>query len=118
MLFRSAAEQKDLGAVMEEISDRFRGDQGLSKQELKGVLAGQLLRGAWVRIFTTDLEVKLRSPSTADFSGKFIFGRSAAKELKDLARDSELSRYQIDATLEKERDGEWRFVTAQYRQIP
>ena len=51
------------------------------------------------------------------FTGKFIFARSEAKELKDLAKDSVMDAQQIDAKLEKEADGEWRFVTASHASV-
>jgi len=56
------------------------------------------------------------SPSTASFSGKFIFGRSNAATLKELAKESELSSYAIEAKLEKERD-DWKFLSAKHRPI-
>lgn len=111
-----AAEEKDLAFVMEQVSERFRGAEGLSKQELKGVLAGQLLRGSWVRIFLTDLSVTLTSGTSAEVSAKFIFGRSEAERLEDLAKESVLASYAVEAKAEKEADGEWRFVSARYRQ--
>ena len=111
-----AAEKKDVAAIMEHVSERFKANEGLGKQEVKQVLAGQLFRGQWVRVFTTDLEVRTTSPSSVEMTGKFIFGRSDAKELKDLARESVVSSYQIDATFEREPDGEWRAVSARYQQ--
>jgi hypothetical protein len=112
-----AAEEKDLGFVMDQVSERFKSDEGWSKQDTKGVLAAQVFRGNWVRVFLTDMNVTVTSPSTAEFSGKFIFGRSEAKELKDLAKDSILSAERVDARLEKEPDGEWRFVWAKHQSI-
>lgn len=112
-----AAEQKKLGDVMEPISLRFRSSDGLTRDELRGFLAGQLLRGQWVRIFLVDLDVRVTSPDTAEMTGKFIFGRSDAKTLKDLAKESVMSSYQIDAQLEREPDDEWRVVKASYKAI-
>jgi len=113
----AAAQEKKLGGVLEEISPRFRTSDGMNKDELRGFLAGQLFRGTWVRIFTVDLDVQVKSATSAEFTGKFIFGRSDAKVLKDLAKDSVLSSYQITATAELEPDGEWRFVSARYQEI-
>jgi hypothetical protein len=117
VLMTHAAERKDLGEIMEQVSPRFRSADGWGRDEVKGVLAAQILSGRWVRVFTTEMSVTMTSSTTADFSGKFVFGRSDAKELKDLARDSVLSSYLIDAKLEKEADGEWRFVWAKPQQI-
>lgn len=111
-----AAEEKDLGYIMDQVSDRFTSAEGWHKADLRAVLAGQVLRGNWLRVFPADLKIFVTSSTTATFSGKFIFGRSTATNLKDLARESGMSSYAIDAKLEKEGD-EWRFVSASHREI-
>lgn len=111
-----AAEKKDLGFIMKQVSDRFRTEDGLARDEVRGILAAQLFRGEWVRVFTANVEVTVTSPTTADFRGAYIFGRSQAKVLQDLAKESVIASYEITARLEREPDGEWRFVTATWRQ--
>jgi len=111
-----AAEKKDVSSIMEQISERFTFDEGGSKRDLHQLLVAQLMRGNWLRVFAVDLAVTVTSPSTASFSGKFIFGRSNAATLKELAKESELSSYAIEAKLEKERD-DWKFVSAKHRPI-
>jgi len=111
-----AAEEKDLGYIMDQVSDRFTSAEGWHKSELRGVLAAQLMRGNWLRVFPADLKILVTSSTTATFSGKFIFGRSTATNLKDLARESGMISYAIDAKLEKEGE-EWRFVSASHREI-
>ncbi|HKD40671.1 MAG TPA: hypothetical protein VKB87_10330 [Myxococcaceae bacterium] len=111
-----AAEKKDVSYIMEQISERFTFDEGGSKRDLHQLLVAELMRGNWLRVFAVDLAVTVTSPSTASFSGKFIFGRSNAATLKELAKESELSSYAIEAKLEKERD-DWKFVSAKHRSI-
>jgi len=111
-----AAEKKDVSYIMEQISERFTFDEGGSKRDLHQLLVAQLMRGNWLRVFAVDLAVTVTSPSTASFSGKFIFGRSNAATLKELAKESELSSYAIEAKLEKERD-DWKFLSAKHRPI-
>ncbi len=110
-----AAEKRDLGDVMDQVSDRFNFEGG-GKRDLHQFLAAQMLRGNWLRVFVVDLAVTMTSPTTATFSGKFIFGRSKATTLKELAKQSEVTSYLIEASLEKERD-DWKFVTARHRPI-
>lgn len=112
----AAAEKKDLGFIMEQVSRDFRTEEGVSRDEVKGVLAGQLFRGQWVRVFTSDIEVSMTSAQSADFKGSYIFARSEAKVLKDLAKESVIGSYEITAKVLKEADGEWRFVSATWRQ--
>ncbi len=109
-----AAEQKDVAFVMEQVSETFRGGDGFTKQELKGFLLGQILRGNWVRVFVADMKVTVNGGS-ADFQGKFVFGRSEAARLEELAKESVMGSYRVDAKLALE-SGEWRFVSATWTQ--
>ncbi|MCE9666709.1 hypothetical protein LY474_02685 [Myxococcus stipitatus] len=111
------AEAKDVSGVMEGVSERFKSDSGWSKQDVRRVLTAQVLRGQWVRVFTTNLEVHEVTPSQGDFQARFIFGRSQAEKLEDLAAESVLSAYLIEGTFEKEEDGTWRVVRAKYRPL-
>lgn len=117
LLMSDAAERKDMGGLMEMVADSFRSGEGWDKQQLKGVLFGQVLRGQWVRVFVKDLLVTEASPREGDVRVKIIFGRSEADTLETLARDSVLSAYLIEARFEKQADGEWRVVSAQHRNI-
>ena len=111
------AERKDLAELMDGVSERFRSAEGWGKQELKGVLLGQVLRGQWVRIFTTGLDITPVSQTRGDFQIKLIFGRSEAEALENLARESVLSAYLIEGAFEREEDGEWRVVQASHRPL-
>jgi hypothetical protein len=113
----AAAEKKDIAFIMEQISPRFRSENGLQRDELKGFLAAQIFRGETRRVMTSDLEVRMASETSVQLSGKYILVRSDAKELKDVARETVVGSYQIDATAEKESDGEWRFIWARYRPV-
>jgi hypothetical protein len=112
-----SAEEKNVAALMEGVSERFQSGQGWKKEQLRGVLVGQVLRGQWVRIFTTELSVMEVSPRRGDFTVKFIFHRSEAQELAQIARESVLNAWEVAGTFEKEQDGEWRVVEARHRQL-
>lgn len=112
-----AAEEKNLAALMDGVSERFRSAEGWNRDEVRSILAAQILRGSWVRVFMTDLEISVTSPTTASVSAKFVFGRSEAEKLEDLARESVFSAYLIEAAVEKEADGEWRIVSAKHRAL-
>lgn len=114
-----AAEEKDVGAIMEHVSDRFQGEpQALNKDDLRRFLAAQILRGAWVRVFVRDTDIRLTSATEATFEGKFVFGRSEADTLEKLAAESRVGGYRVTGKLELEQDGAWRFVSAGYEAIP
>jgi hypothetical protein len=110
-----AAEKKDLDFIMKQLSGRFRTEDGSTRDDVRLLLAGQLFRGEWVRVMTANIEVAMTSAGSADFHGTYIFGRSKAKTLKDLAKESVISAYEITGRVELEADGEWRFVHASWR---
>ncbi|QRK04661.1 hypothetical protein JQX13_30990 [Archangium violaceum] len=112
-----AAERKDMAELMDGVSDNFQTDNGWNKQQVRGVLLGQVLRGNWVRIFVRDLQVTEVNPSRGDVQVKIIFGRSQSEELETLAQESVLSAYLIEGTFEKQSDGEWRVVQASHRPL-
>ncbi len=110
-----AAEAKELGGITEHISESFKGAGGVDKNGVKGILLREVFRGTWTRVFVVGMETRAVSPDEVAFQGRFIFGRSDAKELKDLAKNSEMEAFVIEATARRESDGELRFTTATYR---
>lgn len=113
----SAAEKRDIPALLEHISERFRTHDGIGRRELGGYVLTRMRDATWLRIFTSELNVQLQSPSSAKVSGKFIFGRSEAKSLAELAGQTDLTAYLIELSAELEEDGEWRFVSARHSRI-
>jgi hypothetical protein len=111
------AEEKDISGLMEGVSERFKAKEGWGKEQVRGVLAAQVLRGQWVRIFLRDLSVTELSPTQVEFSAKFVFGRSEAQLLEQLAQETVLSIWEVSGTFEKEQDGEWRVVVARNRRL-
>lgn len=112
-----AASARDLGFVMEQLSERFRSRDGADKQQIKGIIAGQLFRGELVQVWPLDLEVKLESEERAHFRGKFVFARQEAPDVHQAVAAGGVTAYRIDGKLEKEPDGEWRFVSADHQAI-
>jgi hypothetical protein len=83
---------------------------------VKGVLAAELFRGEWVRVFVADLDVTVDTPQRAHLKGQFLLGRSDAKTLKELAAQSQVQGYEIDGVLELEGE-QWRFISATHRPL-
>ncbi len=113
-----SAESRDLGGVMEHVSERFQG-RGMNRSELNRFLAGQILTGRWVRVFVVRMEpVEQLAEGKVRFRGRFVFGRSAGDTLEQLARDGRIQAYEVTGDVEREEDGAWRFVTGNYVVIP
>lgn len=111
------AEEKDVSAVMDHIAESFHHNRGWGRDELKGFLAAQILRGSWMRIFVEDIETEVLSPTEVKLRGRFLFGRSEADTAETLAADTSLARYRVEATFVKEADGVWRAVKADHQSL-
>jgi len=110
-----AAEDRELGVITEAMAPRFSGPQGASRDEVKGLLLGLLMRNREiVGVFNPSLEVTVDAPDRAHLSGKFVFARVKAKSIDGVPEGGVLSSYRIDAALEKA-DGHWLFVKADAR---
>jgi hypothetical protein len=113
-----SAEKRDVGGVMEHVSARFSGQGGMGRDELKRFVAAQVLRGTWVKVFVRDMRVELLSDTRARLVGRFVFGRSEGDTLEALAREGRIQAYEVQGEVEREEDGQWRFVTGRYAPIP
>jgi hypothetical protein len=113
----AGVEAKDLGPLSDAMADDFRGPQGASRQEVKQIVLGQVLRNREnVAVFNPSLDVTVKGPSEAEISGTFLFARTKAKSADELPADAVGSAYRIDATVQR-RDGDWKFVSATYAPI-
>ena len=97
----AAAESRELGALTDGLSETFRSKRGLTKDSARGFLAGLILKGEWVRVFATDLDVKETSETSATCQGTFVFVRAG----------NAMSRYDLSGTFVKEEDT-WRMTEA------
>lgn len=112
-----AAEQKDASFIMEQVSKDFKAGELGGRDQLKGIVVGQVMTGNWVRCFVVGIDVSMTGADEADMVGKFVLGRSEAARVEDLGKDSTLSARRIEARWKKEADGEWRVVSARQREL-
>ncbi len=110
----AGAEARDVGPLSDAMAESFRGPQGATKQEVKQIVAFQVLRNQeTVAVFNPSLTVTLRGNEDADLEGLFLFARTKAKSAEELQPGTVASAYTINATLMKV-DGEWQFISATY----
>lgn len=112
-----AAEERDLGALTDGVSQRFKSREGWGRDEARRVLAAQVLRGEWLRVFVADLRATEESPTRGAFRAKLVFARSEAKSLEGLSRESVMSAYLLEGAFEREEDGTWRCVSVSQRPL-
>ena len=116
-----AAEERNTDEVIEILSERFVGDGGElagkgSRDEVKRLIAFELLRGKWVSVQIIDAKVVVRE-SLARAAVDAVLSRAPdpGKRLSDLL-PGEYSLNRFDLELEREGD-EWRVVSGTWRHI-
>jgi hypothetical protein len=118
-LFEEAARavgEKRVGDALACVSERFRGEGGWDRAELKRAVAGQVLRGDWLRVTVTTARVAVEG-DRARAQVALVAARSGrGATLADLL-PQEGTGLLLDAGLERE-GGEWRVVTGSHRQVP
>jgi hypothetical protein len=108
----AGVEKRDLGPLSDALSPHFRGPGGADAQEVKQVVTFHALRDReTVAVFNPSLDVTIKSPDDAEFSGTFIFTRS-----KELTPETVASAYKVEASLTRE-SSDWKIVSATYQQI-
>lgn len=114
----AAANDKDVSGIMDHAVEEFVGPQASRKQDVKQILAMQLLRNQEVAvILNPTLSVELKSPDAAAIVGYFVFGRTRVATADELNPQTGVAAvYKIDAEVER-RDGKWMFTSAQYQRV-
>jgi hypothetical protein len=105
-----AAQQRDAAGVTAALADDFRGPQGATKQDVKQLVLGQLVRNqSPLVVLNPVLDVTVTSPGAASFEGTFILARGPVTDWQQPGDGA--SRYDISATLER-RGGAWVITSA------
>ena len=109
-----AAEERDVKALREMISERYADEQGRDKAALRALLAFHFLRNQSVHLLTRAGEIALPTPERAEvvvfvaMAGRPIPGPEALAGLRaDL--------YRFDLVFEEAEENEWRLVRAGWR---
>ncbi len=115
-----AAEQRKVDRVADLLSERFDGGgegQRAGRDEVRRLLALELLRGQWVSVAISSAEVIVdgrRARANVDA----VLSRAADRK-KGLASllPGEASVHRFSLELEEEADGKWRVVSGRWRQV-
>lgn len=110
----SAAEKRDIGGILEHVSERYRGEGG-GRDELRGYLFGYLRRAEFVAVVVRAPRIERRGDE-ADASFRVIFTRvQAGAEVRE-GDIASAGAHAIDARFVRE-DGRWRVDRATRREI-
>lgn len=101
-----AVSKRDVGDIFAHVSERYRSREGWDRNQLRGYLAAQLLRGEWAEAFVTNRDIR-------------VTGHEAVAEVTaTLSRGGEsgarVGSHRITVGFERE-GGDWRVVSSERR---
>lgn len=110
-----AVEAKDVGGVMKHVSNDFRGDDGSDRNNIKGILVGQLLNADSISVFIRGLEVEVTGEKAAAHLRVVMTRGKPVKKIQDIPRDAaDVFRFEF---IFKKEDGSWKVVGAAYERV-
>lgn len=116
---KAAVREEDLGFILEQFSEQFAGTNGMAKDDLRRMLAAQFIRGELFRMEIVDTpEVVMDSPTEAQLTTRILLYRADSRRPAEIPAQSTIGLFDIDAKLERNADGDWKFVSGGYRQLP
>lgn len=107
-----AASRRDVSGILDHVSPGFRGGgrSMASRDDLKAMLLGVLMRSAWTQVVVLDRQLAIegdRASGTVRFVG--LRGQKAPSSLSDLAPG--MDAHEVEIRLERE-GGRWMVVEA------
>lgn len=103
----AGVERNDIGPLVEAMATNFKGPSGLGRDEVRGVLLGQVMRQQGpITILNPTLDVKETAPGLITFTGQFVMTRP----------QDGVSRHEISGTVQK-LDADWQFVEVGWRRL-
>jgi hypothetical protein len=111
----SAAEDKDLRALKELISETYSGREGETKRDVVRVISFYLLRNESIHLLTQVRRIELPEPRRAEAT---LFVAMAGRRIDGIDQLSRLRAdiYRVDLALADEGEGDWKVTRAEWRQ--
>lgn len=110
---RQAAEARDVGGVMDAVSETFQ-TAPIDRRDLNQLVYYELHRGKWSKVYVLDVDIELSADhKTAEVKLAAILAAGDGA-LKDL-RPKDAGAWRFDLGFERE-DGGYKVVRASYRQ--
>jgi hypothetical protein len=118
-LFEEAARavgEKRVGDAVAGVSERFRGEGGWDRAEVRRAIAGHVLRGEWLAVTVTGVRVAVEG-DRARAQVALVAARSGRGAALAALLPQDGTGLLLEAGLEREA-GEWRVVSGSHRQVP
>lgn len=107
-----AAGEKDLGGILEHVSERYRGEPG-DRAQLRQLLFAYLQRSDWVRVIPAKLQVQVEG-DTARASFVALLVRGPAKDESEVRPEELAGSYAFEVAFQREGE-RWLAVDAKRR---
>jgi hypothetical protein len=111
-----AVEERRIGDALEPLSERFRGQGGWDRAEVRRAVAAAALRGPWVAVRVAGDRIEVEGERARARLHLVLARGGKGRALADLL-PQEANALAIDARLEREGDA-WRVASAEWREIP
>jgi hypothetical protein len=118
-----AAEEQDLGGVMEAISESFKSG-GADRRDIPRFIFAQLRQAQWRRVAIVNIDVELKDEKSAHARVKSILARGDVGEgeldrgaLEKLAQAVRTDAFVFELDFVREDDDEWRVIKAEYKSV-
>lgn len=105
-----SAEALKVGGIMENVSEKYSDPRGMSRQDIKGLLASQFFQRKALYVFKLGHEVTLTPPNVATSTLKIALAASEGAVPNE--RDAQV--FDFVWALE---DGDWKIKSADYREM-
>ena len=111
-----AAENKEIGTILEAVSDDFSG-HGMDRKELRRMIFALIHRSQWRRIFVTGTDIELQSDDRARVTTGAVMARgNDVKTIEQAALQTRTDTLRFDIGFKKE-GGDWKVYRINYRRV-
>jgi hypothetical protein len=110
-----AAENKDMATLKDIIAADYKDQRERDKRALSAVLAYELLQHRAIHLLTQIKSIDVSEPGHAQAAVFVAMAGRPVKGLQDLV-DLHADLYRVDASFRADRPGDWKLVSADWRQ--
>ncbi len=111
-----AAEEKDVKNFIRHVSEDYADDYGNDRDGIKRFVLYELLRRGVISVFVRGVDIEVKDARAfADVKAVMVRGERV-KSIKDILPEN-AAGYRFNIVFEKEDDGEWRAVTAEWQNV-
>lgn len=114
MEIQTAAEQKDVNKIINNLSTAYSDPQGYNHEAIKGLLLGYFFRYPKVSVYLNSLEITVDDTSSRALFQAVLTSGKKTGSLKDIIPHS-LGIYDFDVWFAKE-SGDWKITSAKWEE--